>query len=222
MNSSRTKHGQSPTPVDIHLYGYFGDSRREITYGQRMTVSSGRLRFGPDNGRLLLRTGRDGVGKSIGHDLIIEVTDWSGHADIPETGPRQATIVARFELGSLTVREGRGGVRTLTDKDRRQIERNARVILDVDDYPTVTFESTGIGADVGGHVINGTLTVHGAAGQIDVRVHETRPGQYRGTAVVTQSAYGIRPYSAFLGALKVRDDVEVEIELDLGDRRSGR
>ncbi|MEU8262674.1 YceI family protein [Micromonospora sp. NPDC048999] len=42
------------------------------------------------------------------------------------------------------------------------------------------------------------------------------PDRYRATAVVAQSAYGIKPYSAFLGALKVRDDVEVEIEVDLG------
>ena len=42
------------------------------------------------------------------------------------------------------------------------------------------------------------------------------PDRYRATTVVTQSAYGIKPYSAFLGALKVRDDVEVEIEVDLG------
>jgi hypothetical protein len=34
--------------------------------------------------------------------------------------------------------------------------------------------------------------------------------------VLTQSAYGIKPYSAFLGALKVRDDVEVEIAVRVG------
>jgi hypothetical protein len=33
---------------------------------------------------------------------------------------------------------------------------------------------------------------------------------------VTQSAHGTKPYSALLGALKVRDDVEVEIEVELG------
>jgi polyisoprenoid-binding protein YceI len=186
-----------------------------------MTVSSGRLTFGPDNGRLLLRTGRDGIGKSVGHDLIIEVTDWSGHVDIPEAGPGEAAIAARFDLGSLTVREGHGGARTLTDKDRREIERNARVTLDLDNYPTVTFESAGAGVGAGDRMISGTLTLHGTAGQVDVQVHETGPGRYRGSTVVTQSAYGIKPYSAFLGALKVRDTVEVEVEVDLGDPRPG-
>jgi hypothetical protein len=37
-------------------------------------------------------------------------------------------------------------------------------------------------------------------------------GTYRGTGTVVQSAYGIKPYTAFFGALKVRDTVDVEVE----------
>ena len=33
-----------------------------------------------------------------------------------------------------------------------------------------------------------------------------------GTAVVTQTAWGIAPYSALFGTLKVTDEVEVAIE----------
>jgi glycine cleavage system protein P-like pyridoxal-binding family len=47
-------------------------------------------------------------------------------------------------------------------------------------------------------------------------VRNVTPDRYRATTAVAQSAHGIKPYSAFLGALKVRDDVEVEIEVDLG------
>jgi len=35
---------------------------------------------------------------------------------------------------------------------------------------------------------------------------------------VVQSAYGIKPYTAFLGALKVRDAVLVEVTVDLTGR----
>ncbi len=42
------------------------------------------------------------------------------------------------------------------------------------------------------------------------------PGSYRlGTTTVVQSAYGLRPYTAFLGTLKVRDAVDVEVEVDM-------
>jgi polyisoprenoid-binding protein YceI len=173
------------------------------------------LRFGPDNGRMLLRTGRKGVGSTAGHDLTIEVTDWSVEMDVPETGAADATVTARAELGSLAVREGSGGARPLTDKDRAEIEKNARRTLDVDRHPTATFESTRVSGD-DAVTINGTLTLHGVAGSLDVDVREVTPDRYRATTVVTQSGYGIKPYSAFLGALKVRDEVEVEIEVEVG------
>jgi hypothetical protein len=41
------------------------------------------------------------------------------------------------------------------------------------------------------------------------------PGRYRGTGTVVQSAFGIKPYVGFFGALKLRDEVGVEFEVDL-------
>jgi polyisoprenoid-binding protein YceI len=181
-----------------------------------MAIRTGRWRFGPDNGRLLLRTGRKGVGSTVGHDLTIEVADWSAQVDIPEAAPGEATVTAQVELGSLAVREGSGGALPLSDKDRREIDKNARKTLDVDHHPTATFESTRVVADDDHGTISGTLTLHGRAAPVDVQVRGVTPDRYRATTVVTQSAYGIKPYSALLGALKVRDDVEVEVEVDLG------
>jgi polyisoprenoid-binding protein YceI len=162
---------------------------------------------------MLLRTGRQGVGSAVGHDLTIEVADWSVQVDIPETGMANATVTARFDLGSLAVRDGSGGALPLTDKDRGEIQKNARRMLDVDRNPTAGFESRRLDVSDDQATISGTLTLHGAGGPVDVRVREVAPGRFRATAAVTQSAYGIKPYSAFLGALKVRDDIEVELEV---------
>jgi polyisoprenoid-binding protein YceI len=178
-----------------------------------VAIKTGRLRFGPDNGQLLLRTGRRGAGSTVGHDLTIEVTDWSVEMEVPETGPADATATAQVRLGSLAVLAGSGGALPLSDKDRGEIENNARRTLAVDRYPTATFESTRIVARNDHATISGTLALHGATAPIDVEVREVASDRYRATAVVTQSAYGVKPYSAFLGALKVRDDVEVEIEV---------
>jgi hypothetical protein len=35
----------------------------------------------------------------------------------------------------------------------------------------------------------------------------------RGHATVTQSRWGIKPYSAFAGALRLADDIQVEFDL---------
>jgi hypothetical protein len=55
------------------------------------------------------------------------------------------------------------------------------------------------------------LAVHGDV--TDVRV--------RGTATIIQSQWGIRPYSAFLGALKLKDEVVVEFDVVLLPPSSG-
>jgi polyisoprenoid-binding protein YceI len=178
-------------------------------------MASGRFQLGPGNGHLFLRTRREGFGSKAGHDLTIEVTDWSGQLEVPETGPADTKVSARFQLGSLTVREGTGGARPLTEKDRGDVEANARRTLNVDRYPTGTYESQQVAGDAEGCTIRGVLTLHGTATPVDVRVSRVGPDRYRASAVVKQSAYGIKPYSAFLGALKVRDDVELEIEVDL-------
>jgi hypothetical protein len=40
-------------------------------------------------------------------------------------------------------------------------------------------------------------------------------GRVNGSAVIVQSRWGIRPYSAFFGALKVGDEVEIRFDLGL-------
>jgi hypothetical protein len=44
---------------------------------------------------------------------------------------------------------------------------------------------------------------------------EPAPGRYRGTATVVQSTFGLKPYVGFFGALKLKDEVGVEVEVTL-------
>ena len=67
------------------------------------------------------------------------------------------------------------------------------------------------------------VLVHGAtyfARVVEV-VSKTGDGRYRATATVIQSQFGIKPYSGMLGALKLRDDVEVEVTVDLSTAPGG-
>ena len=42
--------------------------------------------------------------------------------------------------------------------------------------------------------------------------HAVNDGQMTGKATVKQTAFGIKPYSALFGTLKVADDVRIEID----------
>ena len=164
----------------------------------------------------MLKTGRVGVAARAGHDLTIEVTNWSARIAIPAEdagGVTAATVSADLDLGSLAVREGSGGVKPLTDGDRAEIKKTMSGLLG---DGTATFTSSRIvrtGAT--GGAIEGTLTLNGTSQPARLQVSAPAPGRYRGFATVLQSAFGIKPYTGFFGALKLKDEVGVEIEVDL-------
>lgn len=176
---------------------------------------SGNHAIGPESGRILLRTGRAGLAAKAGHDLTIEVTRWSAQASVPEGGALDgATVTAELDLGSLAVREGAGGAKPLSDKDRRDIEANARKILG--GGASARFESTAVTpSPSGGGTIDGTLTLNGRISPARLEVTETEPRRFRATATVKQTDFGITPFSGFFGTLKLRDEVEIEVEAGL-------
>lgn len=169
----------------------------------------GTFELGPEDGRLLVRTGRSGLGRRAGHDLTIEATRWSATVEARE--PLDAsTVEVTVEVDALEVREGTGGVKPLTDQDRAEIKKNLRNVLDVRRYPRIRFVSTDVREDA----VEGDLTIMGRVKP--VRVRAGRDGdRVRGGATVTQSRWGVKPYSAFFGALRLADDVEIEFDLRL-------
>ena len=170
----------------------------------------------------MLKTGRVGVAARAGHDLTIEVTNWSAVIEVPAEdagGVTAATVSADLDLGSLVVREGTGGVKPLNDSDRADIKKTIGGILGTG---TATFTSSRIirtGAT--GGAIEGTFTLNGKSQQVRLQVTEPAPGHYRGSATILQSAFGLKPYTGFFGALKLKDEVGVEFEVDLDRAASG-
>jgi polyisoprenoid-binding protein YceI len=178
-----------------------------------MAANGGRHRLGPDNGRLVVRTYRTGLAAQAGHDLTLEFTRWSGELDRGDD-PSAGHLEVRIDMGSLTVREGTGGVKPLTDRDRREIAATARKTLGTDRNPEATFVADKFQPDsTGGGAIDGTLTLNGQSRPLRLQVSKAGDDTYRATASVTQSEFGIKPYSGMFGALKLRDEVDVEAEV---------
>jgi polyisoprenoid-binding protein YceI len=186
-----------------------------------MVVVAGRHRLGPDRGRILLRTFRDGLAAQAGHDLAIEATRWSGELVVNDD-LTPASLEVRIDLGALVVREGTGGVKPLTDRDRREMAVTARKVLGTDQHPEAVFAADSFqpAADGGGE-ISGTFTLRGQSRPLRLQVKQTGTDRYYAETQVVQSDYGIKPYTAFLGALRVRDAVDAVVELDLSDPAAG-
>jgi polyisoprenoid-binding protein YceI len=179
-----------------------------------MAVSAGHYRLAPDAGRIMLHTSRDGLAATAGHDLTIDAPRWSGDLIVKDDGT-PVSLEARVDVGALTVREGTGGLKPLTDRDRREIGVTMRRLLDTGQYPEAVFTATRFEPGDGGGVIEGEFTLHGTSRPLTLQVTETEPGTYEVTGSVVQSSYGIKPYSGFFGTLKVRDAVAVEAEVKL-------
>lgn len=154
--------------------------------------------YGPDTGSLEVHTYREGVAAKVGHDLIIEVERWSASDD---GGALELTA----DPTSLVVREGNRGVKPLTDKDRASIRKT--IEKDILGRDEIRFASKSVEAGT----VKGDLTIAGRTQPVEFdlrrdgeRVHATVP--------VVQTRWGIKPYRGFMGALKVRDDVEIVLD----------
>jgi polyisoprenoid-binding protein YceI len=177
-----------------------------------VAATTGNFRLGPDAGRVVIKTGRAGLAAKAGHDLTIEVTRWSAQVEVPaedDGGQSAATVSAELDLGSLEVREGTGGAMPLTDRDRREIKKQIAGILR---GGTASFASTRV---IPSGAIEGTVTLNGKTQPARLQLTDSGSGRYRGSATLAQTGFGIKPYTGFFGALKLKDEVVVEFEVDL-------
>jgi polyisoprenoid-binding protein YceI len=180
-----------------------------------MTLTAGTYTLGPADGRLLVKTGRTGLGRRAGHDLTIEVTRWSGEAVVDTEAPAGSAAAVSVEVDSFEVREGTGGVKPLTDGDRAEIGKVLRTrILHTAEHPSISFRSTAVEGTPESFTIHGDLTIMGETRPVTVHGGATG-SRVTGGATVVQSHWGIKPYSALFGALRLADPVEIEFDLAL-------
>ena len=167
-------------------------------------------RFGPDNAQLTIRTARTGAASKAGHDLLLEVGSWEATLDMPEGAGAAGALTLTADSRSLRVLEGTGGVKALDDDDK------ANIVKTIDDEVlkgcAIEFRSSRVERRP-----DGSLSV---AGELELGRRRApvvfeltnRDGRLAGAATVKQTAFGIKPYSALFGTLKVADEVQVAIE----------
>ena len=188
-----------------------------------MADISGTYELTPAAGRVLIRTGREGLAARVGHDLVLEITQWSARVTLPAEGSGATeTVTAELDLGSLAVREGSGGAKPLSDRDRRDIQNQARKILG--HATQAIFNSTRVlqsATPPGSGAIEGTLLLNAVTQSVRFQVSTVAPGHYRGSGTIRQTDFGITPYSGFFGALKLLDEVTVEFEVTIEGLKNG-
>ncbi|HHO54692.1 MAG TPA: YceI family protein [Deltaproteobacteria bacterium] len=154
-------------------------------------------------------TFKRGALAALGHDLKLEVGRFTLTLDGPDSH-------ATFDPASLRVicamHEGEERRGTLSDSDRATIDGHVSDdILHPRRYPEIRWRCTAITHDgPNAWRLEGQLTLHGETRPLVARV-EQRDGRLRTRVRLQQSAFGIRPFRALLGALKIADEIEVEL-----------
>jgi polyisoprenoid-binding protein YceI len=162
---------------------------------------------------ILVFTFKDGLLARLAHDLQIR-------CDRFEISREGNAITGRFTLSSLrvdgAVERGRVADGVLSASDRKKIEATMHDdVLDVARFGEATFRGTlAHGAGQSRATITGTLALHGREVELANVGAELRGGRWITEITLVPSRWGIAPYRALAGALKLQDRVIVRVSLD--------
>jgi polyisoprenoid-binding protein YceI len=159
-------------------------------------------------------TFKEGLLSAIAHDLELVVKSFE--IDVAED---RSKLSARFDARSIEVVEpivdGRRSPGTLSDKDKAKIQSTiASDVIPTKKFPEIRFESSEIEEVEGGWSVRGKLELAGRSKEISVRARREGDAAHA-SYVIHQPDFGIKPYSAMLGTLKIKPDIEVRIRIPL-------
>ncbi len=157
----------------------------------------------------LVFTFKDGLLSKVAHDLEVRVTRFS--IDVSPTAVR-----AEFDLNSLRVvnamKDGTASPDALSDSDKNKIaDQIVKEVLHADQHPTAVFTSrTVTRRDDGGYSIAGDLSLHGVTKPLQAET-KAEGNQQVVSIELHQPDFGITPFKAMMGTLKVKPDVIVRL-----------
>ena len=170
-----------------------------------MPIESGTHKIGPSNGSLKIKTGKEGAAAKMGHDLVLGVNSWEATVE----GGDSPSISFTADPGSVEVIEGSGGAKPLSDKDKGDIKKS--IMNKVLGSSQITFTSSSVEDNGGQIVAKGDLSIAGKSSSVNVPL-TVNGGSVSGSVRLNQDDFGIKQFSAMMGALKVAKQVEVVIE----------
>jgi hypothetical protein len=169
--------------------------------------------YDASNSRCRIYVRRAGLLGAVGHDLELQAADY--RIDVDEAAPQ---VRAEFSASSLRVveavegRELRPG--RLSPADKTQIERNiADAVLEAVKYPKITFRTASVASIEDGYHLRGQLSLHGRERVIEMVVRRRENAGFETEVSLLQPDFGIQPFRALAGALRVRPEVLVCVEL---------
>ncbi len=161
-------------------------------------------------GTFQIFTFKEGLLSKIAHDLRIVAPRFEIEIDGEKVSAR---VFSHALIIDGAMKKGTFSPKTLSDKDKRDIKGNIdKDVLKTGAHPEIRFEGTAAGADSPRFRVDGQLEIVGRKAPFSLQV-ERSGGKLRAKAEMIQSRFGIKPFSAMLGTLKVKDRLEIRVEI---------
>ena len=155
------------------------------------------------------------MGAKLAHDLILTASRWHGTMNVDADNPAASSASLNIDATSLEIVEAVGGMKGLSDKDRRDIGKNIdEKVLESGKYGQLTFESTSVSGSEPNFNVAGNMTIVGTSRPANLAVNVNGSTVTAKTSI-SQRDFGIKPFSAMMGAIKLRDDVDFELTVNL-------
>jgi len=171
-----------------------------------MTLEPGIHTLGPADGTLTVLTGKGGAAAKAGHNLIIEVTRWSAKIEAGDT----ISMALMADPRSLRVVDGSGGISPLGEEERAGIAQT--IDEEVLKGLPIRFRSSRVEVSGSRLEVHGELELMRFRAPIEFALNLSGDGRLTGSAMIRQTDWKMKPYSALFGTLKVADVVEVQID----------
>lgn len=180
----------------------------------------------PGKCRFVALVTKAGLGAGLAHDHVVVARTLSGAVTLDPGDPTRTamdiTVDARtLEADPPALRKLYGLEGELSDEDRSKVTSNMRGPdqLSTGRHAQIRFRSTRVSAakQAGHYKVTGQLTLRGVTREV-VLVVKARivEGVLKGSGrlSILQSDFGIEPYSAGLGLIKVSDRVTLDLTLE--------
>lgn len=177
----------------------------------------------PKASELVVKTWKEGLASALAHNHVVSATEVQGTVSLEkiELTVQVAGLVAdkpalrkkhHHETNEISPSDQKKVTDAMLGEDQLDLRR----------FPTITFVSTAIVKEANGFAVTGQLQIHGVTKTVKtVAQIAQKDGVFTGDASLKLkvSDYGIRPYSAALGSIKVKDEVELVLHLVSGGPR---
>lgn len=169
--------------------------------------------------KIEIQVAKDGFLKPLGHDHLVVASQFAGEVQVNAARMEESSVSFSADTNALRVMDPGE-----SEKDRNEVQATmlGDQVLNAARYPKIEFSSTSVkvSSSLGGKFelqVAGTLTLHGTQKPVTLPAHLQIADDGTFTCdteiFLLQSDFGITPYKAAGGAVKVKDKLKLTFHI---------